>query len=134
MVLFGLVLWYINHWRLFNTKSPLYIYIKYIWFGLVGFYGISTIGSYLIPNPLYTYISNIYGLVWFGWVLWYINHWRLFNTKSPLIIHIKYIWLGWVGFYGISTSGGYLIPNPLYIYILNIYGLVWFGFMVYQPL
>ena len=29
---FGLVLWHINHCRLFNTKSCLYIYIKYIWF------------------------------------------------------------------------------------------------------
>ena len=29
---------------------------KYIWFGLVGFYGISTIVNYLMSNPLYTYI------------------------------------------------------------------------------
>ena len=26
-----------------------------------------------------------------------------------------------VGFYGISTTEGYLIPNPLYTYILNVY-------------
>ena len=91
MVLFGLVLWYINHCRLFNTNSPLYIYIKYIWFGLVGFYVVSTIGGYLIPNP-FIHIYQIY-MVWFGWV----------------------------GFYGISTIGGYLIPNPLYTYISNIY-------------
>ena len=44
-------------------------YIKYIWFGLVGFYGISTIVGYLMPNPLYTYILNIYDLVGLGWVL-----------------------------------------------------------------
>ena len=30
-------LWHINHCRLFNANSFLYIYIKYIWFGLVGF-------------------------------------------------------------------------------------------------
>ena len=30
-----------------------------VWFGLVGFYGISTIVGYLMPNPLYTYILNI---------------------------------------------------------------------------
>ena len=30
------------------------------------------------------------------------------------------IGFGWVGFYGISTSVGYLMPNPLYRYILNI--------------
>ena len=62
-----------------------------IWFGLVGFYGISTIVGYLMPNPFYTYILNIYDLVWFGWVLWHINYCRLFNAKSFLYIYIKYI-------------------------------------------
>ena len=52
LVLFGWVLWLINHCRLFNVKSCLYIYIKYIGFGLVEFYGISTIVGYLMPNPL----------------------------------------------------------------------------------
>ena len=27
---------------------------------------------------------------------------------------------GWVGFYGILAILGYLMPNPLYTYILNI--------------
>ena len=31
--------------------------------GLVGFYGISTIVGYLMPNPLYTYILNIWDKV-----------------------------------------------------------------------
>ena len=48
-----------NHCKLFNAKSFLYIDIKYIGFGLVGFYGISTIVGYLVPNSLYTYILNI---------------------------------------------------------------------------
>ena len=102
---FGLVgfLWHINHCRSFNAKSSLYIYIKYIWFGLVGFYAISTIVGYLMPILLYTYILNIYDLVW-------------------------------LGFYGISTIVGHLMPNPLYTYILNIYDLVWLGFIAYQPL
>ena len=38
-----------------------------VWFGLVWFYGISTIVGYLMPN-LYTYISNIYDLVWLGFM------------------------------------------------------------------
>ena len=59
MIWFGQVLWYINHCRLFNAKSSLYIYIKYIQFGLVGFYGILIIGGYLISYPPYTYISNM---------------------------------------------------------------------------
>ena len=37
----------------------LYIYIKYIKFGLVEFYGILPIVGFLISNPLYTYILNI---------------------------------------------------------------------------
>ena len=59
MIWLGLVLWHINHCKLFNAKSSLYIYIKYIGFGLVGFYGISTIVGYLILHPFYTYRSNI---------------------------------------------------------------------------
>ena len=31
-------------------------------------------------------------LLWFGWVLWHINHCRLFNVKSSSYVHIKYIW------------------------------------------
>ena len=65
-VWFGLVLWHINPCRLFNTKSSLDIYIKYIRFGLVWFYGISIIIGYLMLNPLYTYILYIYDLVLFG--------------------------------------------------------------------
>ena len=42
------------------------------------------------------------------------------------------IWL--VGFYGISTIVGYLMLIPFYPYILNIYDLVWLGFMAYQLL
>ena len=43
-------------------------------------------------------------------------------------------WFGLVWFYGISSIVDYLMPNPLYTYILNIYDLVWLGFMAYQPL
>ena len=54
---------------------------------------------------------------------------------NPLYTYILNIYdLDWVGFYGISTIVGYLMPNPLYTYILNIYDLVWLGFMAYQPL
>ena len=35
--------------------NPLYIYIEYIWFALVGFNGISTIVGYLMSNLVYTY-------------------------------------------------------------------------------
>ena len=54
-------LWHINHCRLFNTNSSLYIYIKYIGFVLVGLYGISTIVVFFMPNSLFTFtcIVNI---------------------------------------------------------------------------
>ena len=39
-----------------------------------------------------------------------------------------------IWFYGISTIVGYLMPNPLYTYILNIEDLGWLDFMAYQPL
>ena len=41
---------------------------------------------------------------------------------------------GLVWFYGISNIVGYLMPNSLYTYTLNIWDLVWFGFMAYQTL
>ena len=44
------------------------------------------------------------------------------------------IWLGYVGFYGMSTIVGYLMSTFLYTYILTMYDLIWLGFMVYQPL
>ena len=73
------------------------MYIKYIrfglvWFGLVWFYDVSTIVGYLSPNPLYTYILNVYDLVWF--VLWHIKHCMLFNG-SPLYTYILDIFMIW---------------------------------------
>ena len=37
-----------------------------------------------------------------------------------------------IWFDGISTIVGYLLPNPLYTYILNIYDLVCLGFIAYH--
>ena len=42
------------------------------------------------------------------------------------------IWLA--GSNGISILVGYLMPNPFYTYISNIYDLVGLAFMAYQPL
>ena len=39
-----------------------------------------------------------------------------------------------VWFYGISTILGYLMPNLLNTFILNIYDLVGLGFIAYQLL
>ena len=90
----------------------MYIYIyKGREFGLVWFYGIWTIEGYLMPNSLYTCILNIYDLVLFCFMayqpLWVIS-------CQILFIHIYQIYK--IGFDGISTLVGYLMPNPLYIY------------------
>ena len=47
-------------------------------------------------------------MIWLGWVLWHINHFRIFHAKSAIYIYIY-----------------------IYIYILDIYNLVWL--MAYQP-
>ena len=65
-----------------------------------------------------------------------IQNFRILILGWPSIIHdwpfeiycdivLHFIWLWFVG---------YLMPNPLYTYILNIYDLVWLVFMAYQPL
>ena len=71
-----------------------------------------------MPNPLlYIYIKYIgFGLVGFSW---HINHCRLFNAKFSLYIINIYDLVG-LGFMAYQTIVGYLMPNPLYTYILNI--------------
>ena len=69
---------------LFNAKSVLYMYIRYISFGLVKFYGISAIVGYLMTNPLSLSLSL--------YIYIYIY----------IYIHINYI------------QFGYLMPNPVY--------------------
>ena len=44
----------------FNTRLQSYVCSGMIWFGLVWFYGISTIVGYLMPNPVFTYTFVLY--------------------------------------------------------------------------
>ena len=53
------------------------------------------------------------------------------KTKKSCLMHLL---ISLVWFNGISTAVGYLMPNPFYTYILDIYDLVWLGFMAYQSL
>ena len=57
------------------------------------------------------------------------------NERGSEVVSIgdRVVLFGLVWFYSISTIVGYLMPNPLYTYILNVYDLVWLGFMAYQP-
>ena len=60
---------------------PLYTcFFKNIGFVFDLFYGISTIVGYLTPNP-FIHIHLIHRIC-LSWVLWPINHCRLFNNKS----------------------------------------------------
>ena len=59
-------------------------------------------------------------MIWYGWVLWHISLWRLYNSKSSLCIYIKYtIGFTWVLWH--FNLRGYLMPDLLYTYRLNIY-------------
>ena len=126
MIWFVLFLWHIKYCRLFNTKSSLYIYIKYIgfvFFGGGGLWHINHCRLFNAKSSLDTYIKYM-GFGLFVVFFWHINHCRLFNAKSSLDIYIKYMGFGlfvvFFFFFGISTIVGYLMPNPLYTYILNI--------------
>ena len=75
---------------------------------------------FLIVYPsIFLSSSNLFlfffGSVWFGLVLWHINHCRLFNAKYSLCLYIKYIGFGLACFYRISTTVGYLMPNLVYM-------------------
>ena len=63
-----------------------------IWFDLVGFYGISTIVGYLMPNPLYTKISIIWlGLVWFygiSTIVGYLMPNLIINKRQASVGHV----------------------------------------------
>ena len=65
-------------------------------FGLIWFYGTSTIVGSLMTNPFYTNTLNVYDLVLFG--SRHIDHCKLFNAKSFLYIYINYIGFGFVRF------------------------------------
>ncbi len=60
---------------------------------------------------------------------WLICH-KTIQTKSKSISIWFYLSLPII----YQLYVGYLMPNPFYTYILNIYDLVWLNFMAYQLL
>ena len=101
----------------FRIKCERYIFLKKC--------ARSSLLLILFPH-VYIYIYT------YNCIMWLYNC-RLFNAKFSLYINIKYIPFGLFGFYDMSTIAGYLMSNPFYTYILNIY-FVWLYFMAYQPL
>ena len=72
-------------------------------------------------------------MIWFGWVLWHINHCTLFYDKSSLDVYTKYDFV----------ELDFMTYQPLWVIWYQIlfrsmykmwFGLVWFGFIAYQPL
>ena len=110
MIWFGWVLWHISHCRLFNAKSSLYIYIRYILFvnTFCGKYFKMILGSFLctLLYNCHNQTSVICLLIWFA-----------------DIFILKCIRFGLVWSYSILTIAGYVMPNPPYSYILSIYDL-----------
>ena len=51
---------HVNYCWLFDAKRSIYIYIKYMKFSLVWFYGISTNVGYSIPNSICIYKLVLY--------------------------------------------------------------------------
>ena len=110
--------------------------------------------KYEYQNKKMMFLKSLFLALWlkkgFSVVIIRVKAWNTFLSSKLKLKLVGKIWLssvngksvfednsylvGLVGFYGISTIVGYLMPNPLYTYILDIYNLVWFGFMAYQTL
>ena len=58
----------------------------------------------------------------------------LFYSQNDLCMNQNLTLLWLVCFNGISTIVVFLMLNPLYKYILDIYDSLWFAFMTYQSL
>ena len=67
------------------TLYPSYISFsfKQFWFGLVWFYGISTIVGYLMPNPFYTYKQFYFKQFSLVWVQFFV--YAQLNVKTVLL-------------------------------------------------
>ena len=85
--------------------NPLYTY-TYLGFGLVWYYGISTIVGYQMQNPLYTYILDIKDFKSFFFVDKFLT-----EPKLILLYTVK-----WFQVFLLNTN------NSIYYYLL---GLQW---------
>ena len=68
--------------------------------------------------------------IWSSW--FFMSYQPLLGIYSQIyFLNIYQLYTIW---FGLSTIIDYLIPNPLYTYLLNTYDLVCLEFMAYQPL
>ena len=81
-----------------------------------------------IHYKIVEFLVNTHSLLWFYYISTIVDY----SMSNLFYTHILYIiWFGWV--YGISPLL-VILYQIFYTYILNIYDLVWLGFMAYQPL
>ena len=97
------------------------LFIHIYWFGLIWFYGLSTILDHLMPNPFYRYISNIYGLVWFGFMEYQPLE---VISYQILFIHMHKIYKIWFRLVSCHLNNCRLFDAKSYLYILNEYDLL----------
>ena len=97
----------------------MFIHIYWIYgFGWVWFYGISTIVGYLIPNPVFTYISNI----------WFVNtFWRYtqLNDETVLFLIIHFNKVNWSQALLCITNSSIKHQSFVYIQFECLTALVW---------
>ena len=64
-------------------------------------------------------------MIWFYWVLWHINHYRLFNAKSSLHIYIKYMISKHIfELFFITQLNEFSFFNPIRIILITINDLL----------
>ena len=81
-----------------NAKSLSYIYIKYIGFGWVRFFGIPTIVGHLKPNPFHIYvILNIYDLVGLGFMT-IVRHLMPYLFYTYILNIYDLVWFGFMAY------------------------------------
>ena len=119
-LLFVNCLW--HQFRHFSGSPPVYVYI-YIYAHTSIYPSIfqgqsSWCLKYWITasNPNRTITLELIPLVWFGWVLWHINHCRLFNAKSCFYKYILNIWL-------VNTFFDRFLNEPE---LIHLYSVKWF--------
>ena len=88
------------------------------------------ISSYMsvVVFLFYTKLLGLFGFYGLSILVGYLM------PKTFLWIYLQFTRFYFVWFCGISTLVDYLMLNPLYTYISNIYDLAGLGFMAYQPL
>ena len=86
---------------LFNTNNL----HTFIWFQ-VFLFNTNNLHTFIWFQVFLSKTNNLHIVIWFQVFLSNINN-----------LHTVIVWLGCVEFYGISTIVGYLMPNPLYMYI-----------------